>query len=210
MRRPGGWRMPSRPSGMPGSSPATDHARALALGRLGIVCEKRGQTDLAVIFLERSKELGHLEGVERRLKGLLRRRAERVMTPAEIKGALLTGRAVDVEPSVDIHVRFDYDSADLTPKGREQAEALGEALSDPVFSDNRFHLVGHTDEVGSQEYNLPLSQNRAEAVRKYILKHFRIAPDRIRTSGRGKAELLFHGGDKATQALNRRVEVRFD
>lgn len=188
----------------------TDHARALAFGRLGVVCEKRGRTDLAETFLKRSMAHERLDGVTRQFKGLLRRRADRGMTAAEIKGALLTGRGVDVEPAVDIHVRFAYNSHDLTEEGRQQAEALGEALSDPVFADNRFHLVGHTDQVGSQEYNLPLSQKRAETVRQYILEHFDIAPDRIRTSGQGKAELLFHDDDKATQALNRRVEVRFD
>ncbi len=113
-----------------------------------------------------------------------------------------------VEPSLDIRVHFRFDSAELDEDGKSQVETLGKALMDPVFAGGSFTLIGHTDKRGTEAYNQRLSEQRAEAVKLYLVRRFDLGAERIRTRGRGKRDLLYPGDAKTEHALNRRVEVR--
>ena len=81
---------------------------------------------------------------------------------------------------------------------------LATALTTDLAS-YRFVLEGHTDAVGSDRYNLELSERRAEAVQSYLRELYRIAPERLTTVGKGERELLLPDQPKA--APNRRVRV---
>ena len=67
-------------------------------------------------------------------------------------------------------------------------------------------VTGHTDTVGTSEYNDRLSMQRAERV-KGFLTGIGIPPDRIQTAGRGKRELLVPTADNIDEPRNRRVEI---
>ena len=67
-------------------------------------------------------------------------------------------------------------------------------------------VTGHTDTVGTSEYNDRLSMQRAERV-KGFLTGIGIPPDRIQTAGRGKRELLVPTADNTDEPRNRRVEI---
>ena len=67
-------------------------------------------------------------------------------------------------------------------------------------------VVGHTDTVGSSEYNTVLSSNRANAVKDLLVRQGAQA-DTIRTTSHGKANLLIPTGDNVNEPRNRRVEV---
>ena len=69
-------------------------------------------------------------------------------------------------------------------------------------------IEGHTDLVGGDEFNLVLSEKRAEAVKDYLVASMRMDPDRIVTRGYGKTQPLVTEGDADAQAPNRRVEIK--
>jgi OOP family OmpA-OmpF porin len=99
---------------------------------------------------------------------------------------------------------FAFDSAKLTAEGKAK---LAETVSSLKASPNlRVAVQGHTDSVGSEAYNLLLSKRRAESVKGELVAEG-IAPDRIETSGFGKASPVADNGTEAGRAENRRVEV---
>lgn len=107
-------------------------------------------------------------------------------------------------PAVDLEVRFEFDSAALTPMAQAVLDNLASALTSDLAS-YRFVLEGHTDAVGSDDYNLQLSQRRAQAVREYLHELYRIETGRLTAVGKGEQELLLP--DEPAAAPNRRVRV---
>ncbi|MGH8673344.1 MAG: OmpA family protein [Burkholderiales bacterium] len=98
----------------------------------------------------------------------------------------------------------------ITAKDELTPESTGDL--DKVLADMRTRPVpdivvtGHTDTVGTSEYNDRLSMQRAERV-KTFLTGIGIPADRIRTAGRGKRELLVPTSDSVDEPRNRRVEI---
>ncbi len=140
------------------------------------------------------------------------RRGE-IIKATEIKKGLSPSKGLEVvgvEPAIDIRVHFAYDRADLTDKGRAQADEMAEAVEDPALKTRRFRVIGHTDEHGADAYNQGLSERRARAVRDYLVEHHGIDAGRITAEGHGKRDLLYHGGSDQAQAMNRRVEIAVD
>lgn len=109
--------------------------------------------------------------------------------------------------ALGLPVQFAFGSADLLPQTMAQLDALAEGIrrADPGV---RIVVEGHTDAVGSADYNLRLSEMRAAAVRAYLVSRHGIAPERLRTLGRG----LYAPIDPRTPFApeNRRVEFRAD
>lgn len=113
--------------------------------------------------------------------------------------------AADPRPQVSLQIRFGFDSAALTPQAMAVLDNLGRAMNSPALQLYRFRLVGHTDAVGSEAYNLQLSQRRANAARDYLVERWTIDPIRLEAEGRGFRE-LFDPRDPMSPA-NRRVQV---
>jgi hypothetical protein len=92
----------------------------------------------------------------------------------------------------------------VTDQARETLDRLVEALASPELKQHRFLIAGHTDGVGTDEFNLDLSYRRAQAVRDYLGVHG-IDKHRIAVKGWGRARLK----DVAhpDSGVNRRVEV---
>ena len=80
---------------------------------------------------------------------------------------------------------FDFDESTLKPQGRAALDDLVRQLGDVDYG--KVVVVGHTDRIGSAEYNQELSERRANAVRNYLLRHS-IPGDRIEAVGKGKSE----------------------
>ncbi len=108
-------------------------------------------------------------------------------------------------PSVDLDIRFAFDSDDLLPEARAQLDALGDALSSGVLGTYRFKIIGHTDAVGEDAYNRTLSDRRARSVKVYLTGNYEIAPGRLVELGMGEQELK--NADDPEAPENRRVEV---
>jgi outer membrane protein OmpA-like peptidoglycan-associated protein len=110
-------------------------------------------------------------------------------------------------PSVNLTVNFPTGSADLTAAARASLDALGRALSSNELANFRFRIEGHTDNVGSREENLALSQRRAEAVVSYLTSQYNVAPNRLEAVGMGQERPLVETPPQTPEARNRRVQV---
>ena len=67
-------------------------------------------------------------------------------------------------------------------------------------------IPGHTDSQGREEANLKLSQDRADAIKEYLVDEFMINPDRITAIGYGSSKPIVEEKTDEDRALNRRVE----
>lgn len=104
------------------------------------------------------------------------------------------------------NIQFEFDSFQLLDISFVELDKLVEVLRSRP--DWMVELAGHTDDQGSEEYNLTLSQNRAHSVGEY-LKTKGIDANRIRTMGYGKTSPLIQRIDEEARSVNRRVEVKF-
>lgn len=108
-------------------------------------------------------------------------------------------------PTVDIEVLFGYDSIEITPEAAAGLKTLGEALADPRLAGQRFVIAGHTDARGSRDYNYYLSDRRAEAVRRYLIRQYRVPPRALIARGFGESRLKNPGNPEGPE--NRRVQI---
>lgn len=102
-------------------------------------------------------------------------------------------------------ITFKLGSAELTEQGEANARTFANALNDPRLANQAFLIVGHTDATGSPERNLALSEQRAEAVKAFLVRQG-IEGGRLQTKGLGSRELAAPSSPAA--AVNRRVEVK--
>lgn len=125
---------------------------------------------------------------------------------------------VDVEESIVLEsdALFKFNRADvegLTAKGFVELGELVAALENNFETIDSIELVGHTDRLGSDEYNLVLSQQRAETVKQYLQERGILAPMTARGVGKAEPVVTDCQGEVATPELiaclqpNRRVVV---
>jgi outer membrane protein OmpA-like peptidoglycan-associated protein len=101
-------------------------------------------------------------------------------------------------------VLFDFNKYTLRPAAREKlAKISGIILSHPGL---RLEVDGYTDSIGSEDYNLKLSDQRASGVRDYLLGQG-ISPDNINAKGFGKDNPVASNDTAAGRQKNRRVEM---
>lgn len=131
----------------------------------------------------------------------------RSLTKAATRGISIEGELpaeLDL-PKISLTINFEFDSARLTNDGIITLKALGQALGDKRLAGMQFQIAGHTDDVGTEEYNQDLSERRAKAVVTHLVSFYGVAPDRLKAVGYGKKRLAVPGDPKA--AANRRVEI---
>ena len=68
-------------------------------------------------------------------------------------------------------MNFDFNSDQLTPTARQNLDQFAKALQDPRLKGERFEIDGHTDATGTEDYNLGLSERRANSVVSYLASH---------------------------------------
>jgi outer membrane protein OmpA-like peptidoglycan-associated protein len=129
----------------------------------------------------------------------------RGIRPTAPKPGAPASQAAPVEhASVNLVVPFGYDSAEMTPQGMKALDALATALKDPALATVRFEIGGHTDATGTDDYNLKLSERRAEAARAYLLEK---GVDAARLTAVGYGRTRLYNAAAPTAAVNRRVQV---
>lgn len=102
------------------------------------------------------------------------------------------------------HLKFEFDKADLRPEDKELLARIAGILM--TSHDYTISVNGHTDDVGSAEYNQKLSERRAQAVRNYLVQAG-LPPEILSVEGHGKSLPLVKGTSDAARAKNRRVEL---
>ena len=110
-------------------------------------------------------------------------------------------------------IMFEFDSHDLNEAAAEEAERILSAMqSNPEI---KLELTGHADEVGADEYNLRLSERRAQSVADYLTSQG-ISEERIRVIAAGEAEHIalnkYEDGTDSPEGrrLNRHVSLKFE
>ena len=106
---------------------------------------------------------------------------------------------------ITIAIEFDLGSARIKPSSFSALGLMADALYSPYLQGYCFLVVGNTDSRGSREYNLKLSDRRAEAIRAALINPFGISPVRIEAVGLGEEQLLNRADPKAAE--NRRVQL---
>jgi outer membrane protein OmpA-like peptidoglycan-associated protein len=99
---------------------------------------------------------------------------------------------------------YAFDSDVIRPDAGANLEQLARSLVE--YPNTSLLIVGHTDTVGTAEYNQALSERRATAAMRYLTQ-FGVAPSRVRTTGRGEQEPVFSNDTEAGRERNRRIEV---
>jgi outer membrane protein OmpA-like peptidoglycan-associated protein len=112
---------------------------------------------------------------------------------------------LEKQAQITIAIQFDYNSARIRPDSFQAVGLMADSLYHPYLQGYRFLVVGHTDGTGSREYNLKLSQQRADAIREALINPFGIAPNRIEAVGLGEEQLLKPAEPAAAE--NRRVQL---
>jgi len=104
------------------------------------------------------------------------------------------------------NIQFEFDKYKLLPVSFPELDRVVDILQkQPTW---RAELSGHTDYIGTDDYNLELSKNRANSVRDYLVSKG-IAYSRLTPQGFGKTKPLVPDKDDNARTINRRVEVRF-
>ena len=99
---------------------------------------------------------------------------------------------------------FDFDQAEIKP---EYLSRLDEAKK--VFDAHPYMtvvIVGHTDDVGADDYNMELSKKRAWSVNDYLINQVGIDSGRLKMIGRGESEPAYPNDSDENRSKNRRVE----
>lgn len=105
----------------------------------------------------------------------------------------------------NVEINFDFDSDRIKPDSFVAMGAIADALHTPYLLHQKFLIVGHTDARGTREYNLGLSQRRADAVREALVTTFRVPPESVQAVGLGEEDLRDPANPDA--AVNRRVQL---
>ena len=100
---------------------------------------------------------------------------------------------------------FEYNSAHIY----EESYPILNKLVDYLLNEgeSKFEIGGHTDNVGSEEDNLILSKNRANAVRDYLIAHG-VNPDRLVAKGYGESVPVADNETENGRSKNRRTEIK--
>ena len=107
--------------------------------------------------------------------------------------------------SIALPVQFAFDSADILPGARTQLDAVAQGIK--LLPSSRSVLIeGHTDAIGTHQYNLQLSRKRAEAVKRYLVSEHGLDAQRLKTVGFGEGRPV--DGADASKPENRRVQFR--
>src|SRR3954466_13546275 len=100
---------------------------------------------------------------------------------------------------------FSYDSADLQPSAMSQLQKLGTLIKrNPKAT---FKVEGYTDSLGAPEYNLDLSQRRADSVKAYLVEAMGINPAQVETRGYGASKFLVPPRPVAFGSPDEQVEI---
>jgi len=102
------------------------------------------------------------------------------------------------------NVSFDFGKADLLDESKLELDRVVVFLS--RSTNTTLEIAGHTDDVGTVAANQKLSEDRADAVRNYLVSRG-VPPTRLKAVGYGKSKPLVKGNTEAARAQNRRVEM---
>lgn len=109
---------------------------------------------------------------------------------------------------ITLHIEFDIDKADIRPEYHDEVAKVGDFMK--KYPTTTAVIEGHTDNVGTAEYNMGLSQRRAESVVNYLVEKFGIENSRLSAKGYGLTRPVADNSTNEGKQLNRRIEAIID
>lgn len=104
-------------------------------------------------------------------------------------------------------ILFDLDKATIRPESEETLQAIADIMQE--YPQTIFHIEGHTDSTGSEEYNEKLSRERAASVRTFLIEAG-IPESRLTSEGYGETQPIESNNTAQGRQANRRVEISLD
>lgn len=142
--------------------------------------------------------------------------ADEIPSVDTIREQLLPGKALTLmgpggvksqSPTIDIRIPFEVNQYQVSPTAIPYIQALGSALSDESLSTYVFEIQGHTCNLGSAEHNLKLSEQRAQAVKQYLLENFGFSDEQLHVVAYGETSPKYYNNTEEGRIQNRRVTV---
>ena len=119
------------------------------------------------------------------------------------EGVVITKDGNNLVLSMPVEILFDFDSSKVKEGVKESLNTLGKALAEN--KDIKLKIDGHTDYIGTEQYNLNLSLKRANSIKNYLIEKG-VSANNISIEGYGKQNPVANNSTKAGRAKNRRVE----
>jgi outer membrane protein OmpA-like peptidoglycan-associated protein len=154
---------------------------------------QQAQADLQTTKLQLDKERDARMAAEQRTKDALAKLAG-IQAKQDERGLVLT---------LSGSVLFASGKSTLLPSAQTRLQDIANALKE---SKRNITIAGHTDSQGNDDFNMKLSQSRAEAVRNFLVTHG-VASDKVKAQGMGETMPIADNGTTEGRANNRRVEI---
>ena len=121
-----------------------------------------------------------------------------------VAGADTRHKFLDEGKFVTNEILFDVNKSIIKPASFKVLDELGNAVKNSP--DIRIKIIGHTDSDGDDKANIRLSEERANAIKNYLVEKFGLNEDNIVTKGKGESEPVAENTTETGKAKNRRVE----
>jgi len=176
---------------------AGDQVTAAKIGEVqtSVEANQKSITDLQAKDADLQKQIATLSDT-----------AKDALKRAQEAGVLAKGDFMWETVLTDDKVTFGFNKAELTPEGK----AALDAFAAKVKADNKnvyVEIQGHTDNVGSEKYNLKLGYQRAEAVKDYLQMQHGFPLHRVNVTSYGEFKPIADNTTKEGRAQNRRVAL---
>ncbi len=122
----------------------------------------------------------------------------------DLKNARVERVGEGIVVTFDSGILFDFDRAELKPQAKANIAELTQTLQ--KYDDTDIMIVGHSDSQGAEDYNMELSERRANSVARYVATTG-VTDSRIQKMGRGESEPVASNDEAAGRQQNRRVEI---
>lgn len=155
----------------------------------------KGKDALAKEKEETAKEKAARLEAEKKAKDAMDALAKSLAVKTEDRGMVIT---------LSGGVLFATGQATILPGAQDQLNKVGDALK--TQAEHLFTVEGHTDNVGTEATNQPLSQKRADAVREYLIVRG-VSANAIKAVGKGATVPIGDNKSPEGRAMNRRVEI---
>ena len=183
----------------------------LAAGLIAVAAvPARAQTPAAGTADEWASKLAGLETEpDLDLAALRQQAADRIKARAKLDAAPLKRPLIAPDllklPQFSAELQFDEDAAVIRPESYRTLGRIADTLYQPSLWGYKFLIVGHTISTGKRDYNLTLSQRRADVVRDILISTFKISPKRLQSIGLGEEQML--DSARPTAPVNQQFQV---
>jgi outer membrane protein OmpA-like peptidoglycan-associated protein len=126
----------------------------------------------------------------------------------QVEGGPTHSAAANARPRFPTRIEFEFNSDQLTTQSKRDLDVFGAAVVTKL-RDRQLTLEGHTDAIGTDDYNQTLSERRANAARQYLIDSFNLSADKIQALGKGKGDPIAPNDTEADRSKNRRVDFVF-